>query len=309
MPWNSEWLNQNSTRAYPFREDSLLTDTTVGVRIPSNLFVDLCLVVPAGYEEQFYLRTLTFSGSTLLFTLAATSTYPAGLDIASVSVDISAHTTNQSYPIVGQNDLDDIRGRVALGDLSELAVQLPQGAYVFATNSTLFEMRTMRPDLRTVRSLKVIKADGTSGDPLYGIVELAEGLNIRFTYVPAAGPLPHGIRVDCLETDLEEPCTCETARTRPDPIRSINGVVADLAGNLVLEAPEGCLVLAGGGNKITLTDKCSKPCCGCPELKFLTQQLEIMKTSITNLNAKAEQIRAAEEDFRNNVLATLGAGI
>ena len=46
MTWNLEWLNQNSARAYPFKEDASLRDTLDAVRVPNTMLADLVLVVP-----------------------------------------------------------------------------------------------------------------------------------------------------------------------------------------------------------------------------------------------------------------------
>lgn len=301
MAWNTEWLNENSGRAYPFKEDMLLTDITKAVKIPNNLIVDLCLVAPADFDSLFYLSRLVYSGTTVTLTLSVVS----GGEFASISVNASTHQTNTAYNVIGKDPMDDVRGRITLGDLSSLSSQLPQGVFDFDSSSALFESRAVRPDLRGVRSIRVVKADGTSGENLYGAIELTEGLNIRLTYIPAT----NGIRIDSLATDLEDTCACDASQIKPQPIRTINSVPADAGGNFTLEALEECLEIAPGSNKLTLTDKCAKPCCGCSELTFITQQMETLKTSAAALDARAAQLQAAETAFYNNVLGTLAAGV
>lgn len=304
MAWNMEWLNENASRAFPFKEDSRLADVTGGLRIPNNLIVDLCMVVPADFETQFYLSSLVYSGSTVTLVFSTTSSG----EFASVSVNTAAHVTNTAYSIVGQGQMSDVRGRITLGDLATLESQMPQGAFSFAADCTAFECRAVRPDIRGVRSIKVIKADGTQSESIYGTIELSEGLNIRLTYVPASGNTPAGIRIDSMATDLETTCSCDASQVRPDPIRTINGIPADNGGNFRLYG-EGCLQIAGDTNALTLNDKCAQPCCGCAELEFITQQLEILKTSASALEQRAAELRAAEVNFHNNVLGTLASGV
>lgn len=305
MAWNTEWLNENSSRAYPFKEDSLLTDRTGVVRIPNNLIVDLCLVAPADFDALFYLSRIVYSGTTLTLTLSVVG----GGEFASVSISTATHATNTAYNVIGQDPMSDVRGRITLGDLTGLGNQLIQGIFDFESTSTLFESRAVRPDLRGVRSVKIVKADGSVEEALYGTVELLEGLNIRLTYVPATLSMPHGIRIDSLATELADTCVCDAAQVKPDPIRTINGVPGDTGGNFTLEALEECLSIEGDTNKLTLTDKCSKPCCGCAELAFITQQMEVLNTSAAALEARAAQLQAAETAFYNNVLGTLAAGV
>jgi hypothetical protein len=305
MATNMEWLNSNAGRAYPFKEDSALKDATNSIVLPNSLIVDLCLVAPAEFDVLVYLSRLVYSGTTLELAL----TISGGAEFASVAINLATHATNTGYAVIGTGDMSDVRGRICLGDLSALSTQLVQGAFSFLPQATMFEARAVRPDLRGVRTIRIVKADGSIGEPLSGTVNLVEGLNIRLTYVPATVTLPHGIRIDSLATDLEEDCECEEPQVRPEPIRSINGVQADAGGNLLLEALEQCMEIGAAANSITLKDKCSKPCCGCAELEFIVQQLEVLKTSMATLESNAAELSAAEANFYTNVLATLSAGV
>ena len=302
--WNAEWLNQNAYRAYPFREDCSRTDSTGAVTLPNNLFVDLCLVVPGGFDDQLYLRRLIYAGTTIEFSMALASDV-LGARVAGFSVDLSSHQPNMAYNVVGVDEMSDIRGRAVLGDLTDIAEQLVQGDHVFESAAAPFECRAVRPDLRGLRSIRVVKADGSISSDLFGILEVLEGSNIVLTYVPATGLLPHGLRVDSLATDLEEPCECDASQVKPDPIRSINGVSGDVNGNIVLEPMDECIDISAGDASLKIDDKCAKPCCGCPEQEFITQQLAIMKTSIESLLARAAQVESAEINFYTKVLSTL----
>lgn len=305
MATSIEWLNSNANRAYPFREDSTLRDTTGSIVIPNNMIVDLCLVVPANFDDLVYLSRLVYSGPTLEIALAI----DGGAEFASLTINLDTHVTNAGYNISGTGEMADVRGRICFGDLSALSTQLVQGVFSFFPSATTFEARAVRPDLRGVRSIRIVKADGSVSEPLFGTVNMVEGSNIRLTYVPATGSMPHGIRIDSLATDLEEECECNQAQVRPKPIKTINGVAADSGGNLIFEPLEQCMEIAASGNKITFKDKCSKPCCGCTELEFITQQMEMLKTSINTLKTNLAQLSAAETNFYTNVLMTLGTGV
>ena len=101
-------------------------------------------------------------------------------------------------------------------------------------------------------------------------------------------------------------CECESSYPKPDPIRMINGVLGDESGNITLDGGESCIEFAGGGEAtVEVTDTCAQPCCGCPELEFITQNLILLEDSINKLYARAEDLAIRQEDFYNTVLGTL----
>ena len=170
---NQEWLNQNSLRAYPIKEDclrvpvdtsgSLITD----ILLPNYLLVDFVLTMDVNDPVRVYLKQVVCIGN--LLTLAFYDSNDVLISL--LSVDLSLHVKNSGYNIVGSAAYEDVRGRVVLGDLTNLNRDLPEGQYNFDLASTEFETTTIRPDLRGIRSFQ-ISNEGNESQYIYGHVKL-----------------------------------------------------------------------------------------------------------------------------------------
>jgi len=61
------------------------------------------------------------------------------------------------------------------------------------------------------------------------------------------------------------------------------------------------------GNKIIISDNCSAPCCGCPELEFITDSLKVLDSTISNLESYSQQLAERISNFVTNFILTIGA--
>lgn len=297
MPgWNLEWLNMNAARAFPFREDTTRQDVNRLITIPDNLLVDFVMVAPSAADLDFiYVSKLLFSGTTLTLIISESG----GAILTSVTTSITA-PQNTVYNLVGQGDFSDARGRIVFGELSMLADSLPEGVFEFAGEATKFESRCIRPDLRSVRMLKLVKADGSVVGPITGIVELVEGANVRLTYT--AGN-PSRITISAIDGEgLTQECECDKTYAPPPPIRTINGVPGDSGGNMVVDGYD-CVSVEMGSAQLKLKDKCAKPCCGCTELEFITSNMQILEAGLVALEGRANLLEQNEINFHNTFLS------
>jgi len=299
---NQEWLNQNSLRNYPFKEDMLLIPTSSGilltdVRIPNYLVVDLIITVPGDTTPRLYLSQLGLIGNLITFVF----TDEADIQVATLSVDLNTHTKNKAYNLVGAGTYDDVRGMVVLGDLTRLTQDLAEGLYTFTLNTTEFENSTVRPAIRGVRSLQLLNGGAESGY-IYGHVKLIAGSNIRLTYLPDY----NGIRVDAISGNgLNEECECPSGVGERNIVRTINGKAIEFA---EIVGDGQCIEVKVNGNKIVISDICSTPCCGCPELEFVTESLKTLEASIDNLENYANQLAERISNFVTSFVLTIGAG-
>ena len=136
-----EWLNQNSLRSYPIREDCSripcdafgnLTDPTLA--IPNCVITDFVLVVDSSLiNNAVYVSKVAYFGSFLNISIAASEN-----TIATVGVDISQHKTNQAYPFHCLGDYEASSGVIVIGDLSRLSDLLPAGQYSYTSSQTEF---------------------------------------------------------------------------------------------------------------------------------------------------------------------------
>jgi len=299
---NQEWLNQNSLRAYPFKEDmrkvpvdsdgNLVED----VVLPNYLIVDFILTM-AGTIPQVYLSQLAMIGNLLTFVLSDGSDN----QITVLSVDLSSHNPYDAYAVIGTGDYDDVRGQIVLGNLSNLSNDLAEGLYSFTLDAAEFEPSTVRPALRAVRSLRTVN-EGSESDFIYGHVKLLNGTNIQLTYLPAYNT----IRIDAIDgTGLNEECECEEEIGQTNIVRTINGIPLEDA---IVTGDGQCVEVRAEGNRLVISDLCSTPCCDCPELEFLTESLKILEATISNLEGYAHQLHERITNFVNSFVLTVGTG-
>jgi hypothetical protein len=294
---HQEWLNQNSYRAYPIREDctryavdeagAQLPD----VQIPNALFADLVLTV-AGTPTRYYISKVAYIGKFLSFEIMD----QAGNPVITAAIPLASHVPFASYPLIGLGEYEDARGAVVIGDTSKLSQTLPEGSFEFSLVTAELEPSTVRPDLRGVRSLQG-DYNGNVTSRLFGHVRLVAGDNIRLTLLPDE----NAIRIDAIEAGgFSDECECVDDFTLPC-IKSINGIAIED----VRIVGDNCIEVTPSGNELVLTDRCSQPCCGCIELEFLTKNMDLLEDQLSRLEGYADQMRERLVQFITNVLVSI----
>lgn len=295
-----EWLDQNAGRAYPFAEDMarMPTDQYGNVlgsaALPNYVIVDMIMTVPGSALPRLYMSQLTYAGDllTLVFRETADNTI-----VASVSVDLRTHTPNKAYAVQGLGSWYDAQGWVVVGRTDRLRDDLPEGLYTYASTQTLLECRVVRPSIRGVRSLR-ISNNGNVSNYLYDHVKLVAGNNIRLEYDEADNAIWIHAEPDA---GYREPCPCDGTVT--DPVTTINGINI---GDVVIVGDGECVNVRTEGNKIIISDTCSKPCCGCPELDYLNTTTKVIESSLGRLEAYAQKLSERISTFTTNFVLSVG---
>lgn len=294
---NAEWLNQNSQRAYPFREDVqrrplIEGDLSSDYRIPNGMVLDLALA-STSYDSppSVYLSKLTFAGGvvTVVFSDAGT-----GDAIATASTVLTGEEmTPVNFFGVGKHD--DIRGTVVFGDLSRISEELPDGIYSYPPEETLFEPRCIRPTIPCVSGLFLTDALGSfESTRLRGDVALIAGRNVKLEFDESRNAVVIHARSDY---DYDG-CDCDFKDNR-NVVKTVNGISVQ---NVVIEGDGECVEVETSDGRIRITDNCSKPCCGCAELTFLNEKTNEISTSQSRLSAFAEQLSSKINEFTMNIL-------
>jgi hypothetical protein len=298
MAINPEWLNQNSLRNYPFKEDASLTPPDIDdVRLPNYVVVDFVLTLAGAGLPDVYLSQITFLGSLLTLVFAD----GAGTQIATTTVYPDAHTRNSSYDLTGAGVYSDARGKVVIGDLTDLRDDLAEGLYLFDLESAILEATTIRPAIRGARSIQLVTGNSFS-EQISGHINFIAGPNVSLTYLPDYNT----IRIDALDgSGLNEDCDCTGTGGEENIVRTINGIPTEDA---VLVGDGECTEVEVSGNKIIIKDVCTTPCCGCPELEYVTDSLKILEASLGNVNGYANQLAERISNFVSNFVLTIGAG-
>ena len=299
-----EWLNQNALRAYPFQEDmqrtpcdssgNLITDAV----LPNYLIVDFIFtLVDQLASTRLYLSSLAVVGKLISLAFSENVTSQVA---CTVSLDRSVHVANTGYTLIGVGEWDDGRGRIVLGDLTNLPVDIADGLYSFTADQTLMEACVVRPALRGVRSIQ-IQDTGSVSAYITGRVRLVAGENIRLDCGLVGDESVIYISAEP-NSNYADPCDCDSVLAT-NVLRTINGIPIE---DVSFEAPEGsCLSIVPEGNKLVFKDTCSKPCCGCEELQFLTEGMRTLQAGISQLEVFVEQVDARISTFVTNYVLTL----
>ena len=286
-----EWLNQNALRSYPIREDcGRIPHDSAGnllsseLAIPNSLIVDFVFSIPSEASPNVYVKKLSFVGDFINLSFGSGDNV-----IGTVAIDLTSHVPNQAYPFIGQGDYEAAVGTVVLGDLSSLSRDFPEGQYNYTADQTVFEATCVRPSARGVTSLSIV--DGTSGyiqKRLYGDVKLVSGSNIEFKY----DAVRNAVIINAGDgLGFTEECDCGGIADRI--IRYINGVSA----SAVQIAGDECVSVTTSDGVITISDTCSKPCCGCNELAFINDKISEIQTAISKIEHLVQECQAHQTAF------------
>jgi hypothetical protein len=218
--------------------------------------------------------------------------------IAVNSLDTNTHVTNTSYTIVGSGTFTGATGSVTIGDVSRLSDVLPDGNYIYTVEQTAFEPRCIRPALSGVSSLTVSKSTSSyESKKITGDIKLVAGNNIFLDYKPELNEIWIHAKNN---VGYSDECKCnEVGR---NIIHSINGISTDE----VTLVGDDCMTITAdeGTGIITISDKCSKPCCGCPELTFINNTINTLSTGVNNLNTFANSLQNKLNNFILNYLVS-----
>jgi hypothetical protein len=280
---NVGWLNGNALRAYPLSESATRQDTSGTYTLPDNFVVDMVLPVNASLNynpSSFYISQLNVFGVGVSFDVSYWTGSAASL-VGSLSVDTSTFENDKTYFLQGEDDFEGVLGKIVIGTLDTI-LQLP-GSYAFDLAGARIESSVVVPDLRGVTGFRVIEDETDEGVLYQGDIAFEPGANFRIGVSDFSGKTVLTFSAISGEGTIAD-CECEGELAELEPIRTINGVKPDPLGNIDLLG-DSCLEVTpqAGDNAVALTDKCSKPCCGCPELDTLVDDQKRTRDQVQTL--------------------------
>lgn len=293
--WNSPWLRQNSERAFPLANDATRQDVTDSFLLPNDFLVGLYLAVPflsSADSAKFFIKTLRVGPASVAIEIGYDNDGEILL-VATAAVLKASHTFGKAYPIRGLGPFYDCSGHVIIGSFDGLEKQ-PGGSWQMLLADGRLEPETIRPQLRGVSGVRI--SNGLSvGELITGNIVFKPGRNMRITSTVVADEDPV-IRFDGIDgKGFNSDCVCESATASLPPIKTINNIRPDASGNITLASSE-CIELEPITAGLRIKNTCSEPCCGCKELKTVTDQLEQFGKQAATL-----------EGFVNNLEAQVNA--
>lgn len=300
---NIEWLNSNSMRSYPFRDDSALMPVVDGAvsepRLPNSVVLDVS-VATSSYDSapDVFMSSFSLFGDMVTVSLSDAST---GEVLATASTKLS----DAGFSVARVNGVgthDDIRGTIVFGEASDIG-QFPDGSWSFPAEGALLDTRCVRPSVPCVSGIYVTDPVGSfESRRLRGDVALIAGENIKLRYDRADNAIVISAEP---KTNYKEECECAYDDNRNE-ILSINGVSAR---DVTIEGDGDCVDVETRDGRIRITDKCSKPCCGCAELTFLNEKTNMLTTALGNLQGFSRDLDARLNDFIRNSMASLAGSV
>ena len=302
--WNLDWLNHNENRAYPIAADATRLDVTSTFKLPNNFIADLTLSVsPSAVNCQpsnFFVYQLTSLASGYSLVLGYQPATGAVLRVAVISVDRSAFVPYTTYRLRGVDNFTDVEGYLTLGHLDLIDAQ-PAGLFTFNLAGGRLEVSAIHPQLRGVTGLTAVNS-GNESDVMRGVVKLVAGRNCRLTL--ENGSAGNVIRIDFISGEgTVASCNCDTDVTLGSPIYSINGVSPNAAGELSLVG-DACLQVTTGSSSISFEDKCSQPCCACPEYAAVKSALQLIEAKLRTVENFASRLDSTMAQFSGTILST-----
>jgi hypothetical protein len=296
---NIGWLNQNALRAYPLSEEATRRDSTDTYTLPDNVLVDFVMPINSALDyspSSFYLSSVTIFGTGVTFEFSYWTGSAASL-VGKVSAQVSSFTENEVFFLNGEDDFEGVVGKVVIGTLDTLLQQV--GSFDFDLAGGRLEASVIVPDIRSVTGFRVLDGDDI-GELYQGDIAFESGSNFRITKSDFNGVTVLTLNAISGEGTIAE-CVCTDEAAEEGPIRTINQVAPDGQGNINLIGDD-CLVPQplSDESAIQISDVCSKPCCGCPELETLVEDQKRMRDQVQTLENLASQLEG-----NINVMQTL----
>lgn len=303
--WNIEWSNLNGQRAYPLADDAAGNDDTGTFKLPNSFLISLDLPIHAGLDvdpARFFIKHIGAYATGFSVVVGYQPAVGDPVDVATALIARQGHTRNKSYALGGVDPYDDTMGKVGIGRLDDIDLQ-PPGFFTFEFAQTRLDPDAIRPIIRGISSIVVVNGNQRSA-PLVGQVELMAGANMQLVPIVILGQDPKIVFNAINGEGLTNDCVCE-GEPDAEPIRTIDGVGPAADGNLDLFGTE-CAQFVPVTGGLKLVNTCAKPCCGCPELEKITQDLEFLNRQVATVQDLANRLMPAVDTMN---LVVLGAKI
>jgi len=288
--FNSEWLHQNSLRAYPFMDSSECVDTTASFTIPTDFLLDMAFTVPmtstilANHGEYYVSKIQAFSNG-FFMTISAGSE-----EIGIVQIATQDHEWGKIYSISGTGEAEGSYGTVVVGYLDSV-INEPVGTWEFTSDQTLLQPRCITLMPQGITSLRT-DVNGEESEKLFGNIVLTAGINADF---------------DISQDGDTSIITINAIGEYEDVnyITSISGVTPDENGNVDIIPGNSCIEIGTAAYTVSIADLCADPCCGCEELESIQAALEAIQSQYNSLQVYASSLNTKVSDLDAIVTSSL----
>ena len=322
------WLSTNSLRNYPLSQSATCFSQEGNWKLPDDFLVDLKLAVPfimmtgvdviRPYSAYFYLSGIQVFPQGFIISISYMDGLNEVLVATSAPVSFTSFTANSTVVLRGvtesnttttttYKDFGPSYGIAVLGKVDSLIGM--SGNIKFDLAGGRLESSVVAFGPRRISGLKVYD-DAQVSNLVYGQVALISGANHR---IDSSGSPTTGFSLVFSArdvTDFSAECGCPDI-ILGDCIRTINNVPpgggggGGGGGNGNIDITGGdCISISPGPTSITIADQCSKPCCGCGELQYITQDITALNASISSMRTNLSTLSGHVSILREVCLAT-----
>lgn len=289
MRYDLQWISQHAAQSYPLTDQAYALGQ-LGKQVPMSFLLDAQIKVPARslqqYKQAFYVKSIIDSLDT--YTLVIGCHIDNGVDFPclraygiSKDLDLGSDIQDRYYILV--SDLTQVP------DAYKKTVQKITGiVYIGVTNNIQLPTLQLQYQQGQLSPLCVQGSSGVDaiiiGDSLLqGVVYLRAGSGINITADKQSQKTVVTVSVDQNTVYSGASSVQQAVQAIKDalgqPIKSINGVRPDSTGNIHISGID-CVLFdpsAVSPNVITVSNTCSKPCCGDVYSQQLKNQIQLIK--------------------------------
>lgn len=259
-----EYLNENSHRAFPFKETVTRTSSDGVLTIPDDFLVDLSCSIGNDITDRFYVSALLIDADVVVVSLSDIS----GV-VGTFTITPSADRNTTVYMSAEAAFVGAV-GKLVVGSTSGL-FDGPVGSFTFGLDTAELESTCFYPSMVAVNRL--VFEDATGATTSYtGNITITAGRNIGFI----------GIDTTTVKINAGEGLGLNTSCVDVSPILSINGVGPNHNGEFFFDTTD-CASLGGIENGIKLINTCCKPCNSCTEVTELITRIITVENNLLAL--------------------------
>lgn len=310
--WNIPFPVQNSQRRYPLAASATSQDLSGVFNLPDDFIVGATIptfVDRYSEPDRFFISEIGSFASGFTISLAYQVSEDVDdfgqtdiriLNVATVWVPRDSHQRNQPYRFDGVGEFSEVSGTITVGRFDSIDKQ-PAGGFRFLLEGTRFSPDVIRPTVRSVGGLYIGDIEGEAAGPFFGNIEFVPEDNSRITVTQ---DFDNGIGTTAVSFSaidgegLSTACGCETELPENStPIRRINGIGPSSPEGDFLLLSKNCNTIESREGGLVIDDTCSQPCCGCPELEEVTEDLRalvdngsILSQFVDSLSSRIEQL-------------------
>lgn len=286
-----EFINGNLNKHYPL-DDDLTPRAVDGVLLPDSFLVDLRLIVQDTSEitadvNSFYVAAVRIYGSSITVVIGynsgGTDIQVAAVSGISTNIDPAADVSTRTYQLESLSDIV-LFGSLVIGDTQDI-IKYP-GNHVFTKSSAKLSPSTVYKPTNAFTGLVV------DGVKLTGDVVLEAGNNVVLDVDESTNTvrISYG-NPDTLVFSNATDLFNHVISVYGAPVTSINGVLPDNSGHIVLSSGNDCTQITNSADgTITVTNQCSDPCADKAALDALYTMLGTLNLNYSKLQQVYDSI-------------------